>query len=145
MNPTFESGLYSLMANSPVLTDFWGTDDNKNSEYQVFYLGAFDPVSTPPYCVFWRHKRQPEMDLDGIPRQFVSGYFFEIYHTSSWESLELQARLRTFLESLEGTVVGGVFVQSLIVMDDFHVIPPKEERIRLYKGVLDVEVTYNPN
>ncbi len=140
----FEDGLYSLMKTN--IPDFNGTDSNGNSQYNMFYLEVFDPVP-PPYCVFRRYKREPEMDLSSGYRQLTSSYVIEIYHNDSWALLDLQERIRSLLESLPLTTVGGIFVQSLLVQDDFHTTPPllQEVRTRVYQGVLDFEIIHNPD
>lgn len=121
-------------------------DFNGTTEYQMYYLAVFDPV-LPPYCVFRRYKREPDQDLGSSYRQLVSNYVMEIYHDDSWALLNLQERIRTLLESLPLTTVGGIFVQSLEVQDDFHLTPPllQEARARVFQGVLDFEITYNPD
>lgn len=132
-----EDGLYSLIkANIP---DFNGTD-----EYQMYYLEVFDPVP-PPYCVFRRYKRTCETDLSSNYGLFTSGYDLTIYHNDSWALLDLQQRIREILEGLSLTTVGGIFLQSLDVLDDFHTTPPliQEVRTRLFTGVLDFEVLHN--
>lgn len=140
----FEDGLYSLLKTN--IPDFNGTDNNGNPEYQVYYLEVFDPVP-PPYCVFRRYKRVPEIDLSSNYRQLTSSYVLEIYHNDSWTLLNLQQRIRTLLESLPLTTVGGIFVQALVVQDDFHTTPPllQEVRTRVFQGVLDFEIIHNPN
>lgn len=110
----------------------------------MYYLAVFDPVS-PPYCVFRRYKRGAEQDLSSKNGLFSSGYVLDIYHTDSWALLDLQQRVRSILEGLPLTTLGGVFVQALEVQDDFHTIPPlmQEERTRVYQGVLDFEIIHN--
>ena len=132
-----EDGLYSLIKTN--IPDFFGTN-----EYQMYYLAVFDPVS-PPYCVFRRYKRDAEQDLGSNYGLFNSGYVMNIYHTDSWALLDLQQRIRKLLEGVPLTTVGGIFVQGLVVQDDFHTIPPsiQEVRTRAYQGVLDFEVIHN--
>jgi len=132
-----EDGLYSLIKRN--IPDFKG-----RNEYQMYYLAVFDPVS-PPYCVFRRYKRGAEQDLSSKNGLFSSGYVLDIYHTDSWALLDLQQRVRSILEGLPLTTLGGVFVQALEVQDDFHTIPPlmQEERTRVYQGVLDFEIIHN--
>lgn len=139
-----EDGLYSLMKAN--ISDFNGTDDNGNPEYRMFYLAVFDPV-LPPYCIFRRYKCEPEIDLSSNYRLLTSSYVLEIFHNDSWALLNLQERIRTLLESLPLTTVGGILVQSLVVQDDFHTTPPllQEVRTRLYQGVLDFELIYSPD
>ncbi len=139
-----EDGIYSLMKTN--IPDFIGTDNNGNPAYQMYYLAVFDPVP-PPYCVFRRYKREPELDLSSNYRLLVSSYVMEIYHNDSWALLDLQQRIRTLLETLPLTSVGGVFVQTLQVTDDFHTIPPliQEARTRVFTGVLDFEVFHHPS
>ena len=134
-----EDGLYSLIKTN--IPDFNGT-----TEYQMYYLAIFDPVS-PPYCVFRRYKREAEPDLSSNYGLFISDYVLEIYHTDSWALLDLQQRIRKLLEGLPLTTVGGVFVQGLVVTDDFHTIPAliQEARTRVYQGVLDFEIVHNPD
>ncbi len=140
----FEDGLYSLMKTN--ISDFNGTDSNGNPEYHMYYLEVFDPVA-PPYCVFRRYKREPEMDLSSSYRQLISSYVLEIYHNDSWALLDLQQRIRTILEGLPLSTVGGIFVQALQITDDFHTTPPllQEVRTRVYQGVLDFEIIHNPD
>jgi len=135
------------MKTDSTVADFWGTDNNGKPEYQVFYLGVFDPVLTPPYCIFRRYKRERDADLQSRDRQYVNDYYFEIYHTVAWSLLDLQQRLRSLLDSLPLTIVGGIFVQQLEVKDDYHILPPEhlEAKLRLYKGVLDFQMVYNPD
>jgi len=132
-----EDGLYSLMKMN--ISDF-----NSTQEYQMYYLAVFDPVP-PPYCVFRRYKREAEQDLSSNYGLFNSGYILEIYHTDSWALLDLQQRVRRLLEGLSLTTVGGIFVQSLNVQDDFHTVPAlmQEARTRVYQGVLDFELIHN--
>ncbi len=134
-----EDGLYSLIKTN--IPDFNGTNG-----YQMYYLAVFDPVP-PPYCVFRRYKRELEMDLSSNYRLFISGYVLEIYHNDSWALLDLQKRIRSLLEGLPLTTVGGIFVQGLAVQDDFHTIPPlmQEVRTRVFTGVLDFEVIHHPD
>ncbi len=112
----------------------------------MYYLAVFDPVP-PPYCVFRRYKREAEPDLSSNYGLFISDYVLEIYHTDSWALLDLQQRIRKLLEGLPLTTVGGVFVQGLVVTDDFHTIPAliQEARTRVYQGVLDFEIVHNPD
>lgn len=139
-----EDGLYSLMKTN--IPDLNSTDSNGDPEYKMYYLEVLDPVP-PPYCVFRRYKRELEMDLSSNYRQFMSSYVLEIYHNDSWALLDLQKRIRSLLESLPLTNVGGVFVQGLEVSDDFHTTPPliQEARTRLFQGVLDFEIIHNPD
>ncbi|MHB1654129.1 MAG: hypothetical protein ACYCVD_16885 [Desulfitobacteriaceae bacterium] len=134
-----EDGLYSLIKTN--IPDFNGTN-----EYQMYYLAVFDPVP-PPYCVFRRYRRELEMDLSSNYRLFISSYVLEIYHNDSWALLDLQKRIRSLLEGLPLTTVGGIFVQGLAVQDDFHTIPPlmQEVRTRVFTGVLDFEVIHHPD
>ena len=132
-----EDGLFSLMkANIP---DFNGT-----TAYQMYYLATFDPVQ-PPYCVFRRYKREAEPDLSSTYGLYTSAYVMEIYHTDSWELLDVQGRIRGLLEGLPLTTVGGIFVQGLVVTDDYHITPPliQETRVRAYQGILDFEIFHN--
>ena len=135
----FEDCLYSLIKTN--IPDFQGT-----TEYQMYYLAVFDPVP-PPYGVFRRYKREPNQDLSANYRQLISNYVLEIYHTDSWALLDLQERIRSLLEGLPFTTVGGIFVQHLEVLDDFHTIPPliQEARTRVFTGVLDFEMVHNPD
>lgn len=132
-----EAGLYSLIKTN--IPDFNGIN-----EYQMYYLAVFDPVP-PPYCVFRRYKREAELDLGSNYGLFNSGYVMNIYHTDSWALLDLQHRIRKALEGLPLTTMGGIFVQNLLVQDDFHTIPAllQEARTRVYQGVLDFEVIHN--
>jgi len=140
----FENGLFNIIKTN--IPDFWGTNNNGDAEYQLFYLGVFDPVSTPPYAIFERYKRIHEMDMKSKNRQFISGYRIEIYDKDSWHLLDLQQRLRTLLESLAWTTVGGIYVEQIEVEDDFHTIPNEklESKLRLYQGVLDFNMYYTP-
>jgi hypothetical protein len=132
-----EAGLYSLIKTN--IPDFNGTTD-----YQMYYLAVFDPVP-PPYCVFRRYKREAEQDLSSTYGLFTSAYVMNIYHTDSWALLDLQRRIRELLESLPLTTVGGIFVQGLLVTDDYHTTPPliQETRVRAFQGVLDFEIIHS--
>ena len=147
MNQSFESGLFALMSTNPTVADFNGTDNNGNPEYQLFYIAVFDPPLTLPYGVFNRYKRTHEMDLEGNITQLISSYHMEIYHNVSWDLLDFQQRIRTLLESLAETVVGGEYIQQIEVEDDYHEMPPaiQEVRVRVYKGCLDFEVVHAPS
>ncbi|MDR3586853.1 MAG: hypothetical protein P4L59_16300 [Desulfosporosinus sp.] len=132
-----EDGLYSLIkANIP---DFMG-----QTEYQMYYLAIFDPVPTP-YCVLRRYKRDCDQDLSSNNGLFTSGYIIEIYHTDSWALLDVQQRIRVLLDTIPLTTVGGIFVQNISVVDDFHTTPAlmQEARSRLYQGTLDFELYHN--
>lgn len=137
-----EDGLYSLM--KAKITDFNGTDSDGNPEYNMFYLESLDPV-LPPYCEFRRYKRESDIDLSSNYRYYISAYVFTVYHNDSWALLDLQQRIRSLLESIPLTTVGGIYIQSLEFQDDFHTTPPllQEVRTRLYQGVLDFEITHN--
>lgn len=138
-----EDGLYSLMkANIP---DFNSMDNNGSLEYRMNYLEFLDPVPVP-YCTFERYKRVPEIDLSSGYQQLFSSYVIKIYHNDSWALLDLQERIRKLLQGLPLTSIGGTFVQSLVVQDDFHTTPPliQEARTRVYQGVLDFEIVHNP-
>jgi hypothetical protein len=132
-----EDGLFSLIKTN--IPDFNGTTD-----YQMYYLAVFDPVP-PPYCVFRRYKREAEPDLSSTYGLFTSAYVMNIYHTDSWALLDLQRRIRELLEGLPLTTVGGIFVQGLLVTDDYHTTPPliQETRVRAFQGVLDFEIIHS--
>ncbi|WP_088188894.1 hypothetical protein [Desulfosporosinus sp. FKA] len=120
-------------------------DFQSGSDYKMYYIAVLDPVPTP-YCVFRRYKREPEMDLSSSYKMLASSYMVELYHDDSWALLDLQKRIRHLLETLPLTTVGGVFVQSLEVQDDFHMMPSllQEVRTRVFQGVLDFEITHHP-
>lgn len=132
-----EDGLYSLIKTN--IPDFNGTN-----EYQMYYLAIFDPVP-PPYCVFRRYKREADLDLSTNYGLFTSSYVMEIFHTDSWALLNLQNLIRKLLEDLPLTTVGGIFVQGLLVTDDYHTTPPliQETRVRAFQGVLDFEIIHS--
>jgi hypothetical protein len=142
-----EDGLYSLFQSNESTQSLWGTDNNGNPEFQMFYLGVIDPVETPPYAVLTRRRRQCEQDLDSNNYQLVSEYTLEVFHVDSWALLNLQQSIRSILESLPLTTVGGVFIQRLQVTDDYNMLPPniQEVRVHLYMGVLEFEVIHNPS
>ncbi|SPF51127.1 hypothetical protein SBF1_50011 [Candidatus Desulfosporosinus infrequens] len=146
MNQSFETGLFAFMKVNPTITDFIYTDSNGNQKYQLYYIGVFDPPGIP-YATFNRVGRSHEMDLVGNIAQFISTYRLEIYHNAGWLLLDLQQRIRDFLESLVFQYVGGQYIQKIEVEDDYHELIPKieEVRVRLYKGVLDITVTHNPS
>ena len=134
------------MKNNSTVADFWGTDNNGSAEFQLFYLGVFDPVLTPPYGTYARHSRTHEMDLHSNTVQLISNYTVEIYHNDSFGLLVLQQKVRILLEALVFTTVGGVYIQQLEINDDFQELPPDhvESKIRLFKGVLDFEMIHSP-
>ena len=140
-----EDGLFSLMSADVTVQDFWQTDNNGTRAYQMYYLGTFDPVKATPYLTFNRYKRTSEIDLGSYNRMYNSGYYFEIYHYDSWLLLDLQQRVSTFLESLSLKTIGGIYIQKVQVMDDFHKFPREsdEDKIRLFQGILEVEIDHN--
>ena len=138
-----EDGIYGLMQAS--IPDFQGVDDAGTPVYKVEYLAALDPLP-PPYCAFRRYKRMSEIDLKSEYEQLVSNYVMSIYHNDSWALLSLQERIRALLLTLPLTTVGGIFVQQLQIIDDFHDIPPliQEARSRVFTGILDFEIVHSP-